>query len=508
MLLPVLRASSRIVMRHSVVFNCIRLQSNKPERSQQINELKLREIIEGTNFGTEATKKRKLEEERKKLEKEREAERQREEKKEREAKLEEANKQNEADFSSTKTGKLKGEDSEVDHKKDEGLRIENKIIATTDSSVDATDIPNIAEEVNETIQKEIGGLPSEKQKKQSALTKKITQYLDSAHDTILTVTRALNDVTGYSAIERLKKSIEEQEEDLKNAKKYVKECKLTYGDAIQKRSHSQREVNELLTRKHNWSPEDLERFTELYRNDHENDVWEKECEKKLEEAESKVDAVQLKLTQSILTRYHEEQIWSDKIRRSSTWGTWVLMGLNVLLFVFATFLVEPWKRKKLVLGFEDKVKTVLVGIAQENDAVLNPIIEKLDQEQKDGSTGHNLEKSGYLTSEDEGGQTTSLPASLDSTSSQPPSAPVLSKEQQGSRILRAKASIKFFILQAQYAIVSSWHRVRVTCVKSYTALTTPSIEFLKLDKVEFGLYTFIISILSCGLGSLATIYCR
>ena len=101
-------------------------------------------------------------------------------------------------------------------------------------------------------------------------------------------------------------------------------------------------------------------------------------QKKLDEAESKVDSVQLKLTQLILTRYHEEQIWSDKIRRSSTWGTWVLMGLNVLLFIVATFIVEPWKRKKLVHAFEDKVKQVLVGISQENEAILEPIIEKLE----------------------------------------------------------------------------------------------------------------------------------
>ena len=111
------------------------------------------------------------------------------------------------------------------------------------------------------------------------MAKNLTKYLDSAHDTILTATRALNDVTGYSAIEKLKKSIETQEDDLKKAKEKVKQCKIAYGEAIQRRSHSQREVNELLTRKHNWSLNDLERFTELYRNDHENEIHEQEAEK-------------------------------------------------------------------------------------------------------------------------------------------------------------------------------------------------------------------------------------
>lgn len=65
------------------------------------------------------------------------------------------------------------------------------------------------------------------------------------------------------------------------------------------------------------------------------------------------------LSASILARYHEEQIWSDKIRRMSTWGTWGLMGVNVLLFLVFQIGVEPWRRKRLVKGFEDKVMEAL-----------------------------------------------------------------------------------------------------------------------------------------------------
>lgn len=61
------------------------------------------------------------------------------------------------------------------------------------------------------------------------------------------------------------------------------------------------------------------------------------------------------MNKSILSRYHEEQVWSDKIRRMSTWGTWGLMGVNVLLFLIFQIAVEPWRRKRLVKGFEEKV---------------------------------------------------------------------------------------------------------------------------------------------------------
>lgn len=75
--------------------------------------------------------------------------------------------------------------------------------------------------------------------------------------------------------------------------------------------------------------------------------------------ERKAEEAAEKLSKSILARYHEEQIWSDKIRRMSTWGTWGLMGVNVLLFLVFQIGVEPWRRKRLVKGFEEKVMEAL-----------------------------------------------------------------------------------------------------------------------------------------------------
>lgn len=114
-------------------------------------------------------------------------------------------------------------------------------------------------------------------------------------------------------------------------------------------------MNELLQRKHAWSPADLERFTALYRSDHANEVAESEAQEALAAAERDAEEAAARLSKSILTRYHEEQIWSDKIRRMSTWGTWGLMGVNVLLFLIFQVAVEPWRRKRLVKGFEEKV---------------------------------------------------------------------------------------------------------------------------------------------------------
>lgn len=149
------------------------------------------------------------------------------------------------------------------------------------------------------------------------------------------------------------------ESRLSNAKSLVLEAKAAYKAAIARRSASQKEVNELLTRKNTWSPTDLERFTELYRSDHANEQAEIQAQNKLTEVEKEVENASSLLSKSILTRYHEEQVWSDKIRRASTWGTWMLMGINVVLFVIVQVGLEPWKRRRLVRSFEDKVRGML-----------------------------------------------------------------------------------------------------------------------------------------------------
>ncbi|CAH2352148.1 sensitive to high expression protein 9 homolog, mitochondrial [[Candida] railenensis] len=241
------------------------------------------------------------------------------------------------------------------------------------------------DDIGNSIHNQIPNLPSDKENKRSDLAKRLEKYLDSLQDTIFTATRALNDVTGYSSIEKLKKSIDDLENELKRARDQVKSSKELYSEAISRRSKSQKEVNELLTRKHNWSGEDLERFTNLYRNDHANEQAEVNAQVKLEESERKVDSIQLKLTQSILTRYHEEQIWSDKIRRASTWGTWIIMGLNMVLFIVATFLIEPWKRKRLVGSFEDKVKLALFETSEQQNWKIDEIMKENSERSKAAS---------------------------------------------------------------------------------------------------------------------------
>ncbi|KAL9597313.1 MAG: hypothetical protein Q9219_005237 [cf. Caloplaca sp. 3 TL-2023] len=202
-------------------------------------------------------------------------------------------------------------------------------------------------------------LPSHTESLRSPLSRRLTHLLDTFQASAVSATQQLNTLTGYTGIESLKSSISAQETHLERTRSALAAARTAYTSAINSRSASQREVNALLQRKHAWSPQDLERFTELYRNDHANELQESQAHDTLVTVEKEAEDAGARLSESILKRYHEEQIWSDKIRRMSTWGTWGLMGVNVLLFLVFQIGVEPWRRKRLVKGFEEKVREAL-----------------------------------------------------------------------------------------------------------------------------------------------------
>lgn len=403
------------------------------------NDKRLKEIIETSNFGSEVAKKKQIHD--KKLQ-------------EQEA-FEKLAKNKEKEDQQDQTHKSIGEEKTEDTKKKDMFNID---YATSN-------------EINENIQKEIGNLPSQKETKRYQISKKLEEYLDSLQDTIFTASQKLNDVTGYSSIEKLKESIQELESQLKQEKDTVKKCKDLYSKAILRRSLLQREINELLTRKHDWSPEDLERFTNLYRNDHVNEQEELNTHNDLNAAEQRVDAIQLKLTQLILTRYHEEQIWSDKIRRASTWGTWILMGINLFLFVLATFLVEPWKRKRLVGSFEDKVKQAIVEMSELQNGKWDQILSQQNNASVQPIEPVSAVSSWFFNTDD-------------------------SENSSSSSVYPISFSL----------VERTWNGLKRTVSSHYYALRSTQIRTLQFEKYEFGWFATTITLFGCALGSLITMY--
>ncbi|KAF9219243.1 hypothetical protein BS17DRAFT_804490 [Gyrodon lividus] len=190
----------------------------------------------------------------------------------------------------------------------------------------------------------------------ASLRRRADELSKEAATTFSQVGLHLNRVTGYEEIEVLKKQVVNQEARIKATRQAAREAKSAYDDAVLQRSISQREVNDLLQRKSSWTDTDVSNFTSLVRSDHSLEQEEAHAKARVAETEDAVDREFSELMRTILARYHEEQVWSDKIRSASTYGSLAVVGVNLVVFIMAIIVVEPWKRKRLTQTFERKVE--------------------------------------------------------------------------------------------------------------------------------------------------------
>jgi sensitive to high expression protein 9 len=86
----------------------------------------------------------------------------------------------------------------------------------------------------------------------------------------------------------------------------------------------------------------------LIRSEHLNDQAIRLAKESVIDAESALEEARTQLEKRERAQYHEEQIWSDTIRRNSTWVTFGLMGVNIFLLLLSLAILEPWRRRRMV----------------------------------------------------------------------------------------------------------------------------------------------------------------
>lgn len=107
--------------------------------------------------------------------------------------------------------------------------------------------------------------------------------------------QALIPVSRFSAADRIR-----SENHISTLRSSLVTAKQKYLDAVTSRSNTQREVNDLLQRKQFWTSNDVERFTLLVREDHENAQREEESKKEMDGAEARVESAFTELMNAIL----------------------------------------------------------------------------------------------------------------------------------------------------------------------------------------------------------------
>ncbi|KAJ2607902.1 sensitivity to high expression protein she9 [Coemansia sp. RSA 1365] len=194
--------------------------------------------------------------------------------------------------------------------------------------------------------------------------------------------KTLNMVTGYDRVAQLKLKVETSGDEFHLARQSLEKIKQQHAQTIKDRISSQREINSLLQRKHLWNEEDVARFTDLYRDEHQAETNEHKTASELKNAEASADNRYNELVSAIRERYHEEQVWSDKIRRASTYGTWAVLFMNIIALLLAQAIFEPRKRRKIIAGVDEKLAEAMEQQQNKATNISQTLENRLDEQQK------------------------------------------------------------------------------------------------------------------------------
>lgn len=193
------------------------------------------------------------------------------------------------------------------------------------------------------------------QRLQSTLASHRSHYTPKIRSELSRLSEKWNTYSGYDAIETAKRRVIEAEAHLASLRKLQSEARQRYLGTVDQRSVSQKTLNDLLQRKASWSDDDLVKYTSLLRSEHSEAREEEAAREEFDAAERQVATAWDQVVKTTLERYHDEQVWSDRVRNVSSYTQLAAVALNLVIFMLAIFLVEPYKRRKLAQTFEERL---------------------------------------------------------------------------------------------------------------------------------------------------------
>lgn len=267
--------------------------------------------------------------------------------------------------------------SEITSQKEDGMTIDSSITQpiTAKPVIEEPTVKHAADE----------NLPSRRAALQSQLIQWANKKMEEIIPKLVLASQRINTFTGtdYSAIEELRREIKQQEVLVEARLKAVSAAKENLDEAHAQRATSQKEVVGLLERKHSWSAADLERYMNLIRSEHQNDHAVQEAKDAVTTAEKSLEEGRARLEERERRQYHEEQIWSDTIRRNSTWITFGLMGVNILLLLANLAIFEPYRRRRIVREIKAAMDEKSITPATALVAASSPTITETSEKELD-----------------------------------------------------------------------------------------------------------------------------
>lgn len=130
--------------------------------------------------------------------------------------------------------------------------------------------------------------------------------------TLAHISTAFNHLTGYSSIEQLKTLVIETDHQLKALRQQMQSAKMEYEDDVYTHSQIQKDINNLLQRKHSWDRDDVSRFADLCTAEHDAEQAVATAKTRYNQLTDSVESTQLEHMNYIRERYQQVRACGSK----------------------------------------------------------------------------------------------------------------------------------------------------------------------------------------------------
>lgn len=184
--------------------------------------------------------------------------------------------------------------------------------------------------------------------------------------------------SGTREILQLKEQVQESSAKFDETQRNVTQARGDLDQALKAWEDSQRQHTRLLQVRDSWTNEQAQEFAGLVQKEIEVRNNLEEAKQMLVKRETELSKSQLAYMDQLRRRYHEEQIWQDKWRVLSTFGTWGLIVLNSAVFLISQY-VNRQRETQRLRDMQELLKQTL----STNTSTLQAIQDRQDHQQQE-----------------------------------------------------------------------------------------------------------------------------
>jgi hypothetical protein len=180
-----------------------------------------------------------------------------------------------------------------------------------------------------------------------------------------------NHISGTHEIQSLKQQVQKTSHEFDQATNELVQGRKLVDTSLQEWQHVSGQHLTLLQHKESWTSQDAQQFTTLITREVEAKRALKNAQHALHKAETAATQSQIQYMNSLRQRYQEEQLWQDHWRVLGTYGTWSLIGLNMMIFLTSQYYQNRRELRRL-----KEIERIIVENNNNNDKRLAETIKE------------------------------------------------------------------------------------------------------------------------------------